>query len=254
MLNRLGRNTVLVAGAAVASAVMVLFGANPAAAPELDSFRAESAVSVDAVAFDAPVAAVATSYDIDTANFSVELETELAAPSIVELARTVLEVKVAPTGDQITAIGDSLMVGATPHLEELLPGISIDGRVGRPMVEGMTILDQLNDQDAIREYVVLGLATNAGVTVEQFDKIIEKIGPNRTVVMVNAYGDRSWIPGGNEQVEAAAVKYPGQIVVADWNGLIAEHPEYIGPDGIHANAEGKVAYAQLVLDTLNSIN
>ena len=253
MTNRIGRTAAIIAGTALASAVLVFTGANPASAPEIDA-TSFSAPVAEVIALDTEVAPVVASYQIETAPVSVEVST----PNMVALAKVALEealtpapAPVAPTGEQITAIGDSLMVGATPFLEEILPGITIDGRVGRPMPEGMNILDELGAQGEVRDYVVLGLATNAGVTVAQFDKIIEMIGPDRTVVMVNAYGDRSWIPGGNEQVEAAAAKYPGQIVVADWNALIGEHPEYIGPDGIHANKTGQQAYAQLVQETLN---
>jgi len=253
MTNRIGRTAAIIAGTALASAMLVFTGANPAAAPEIDeiSFSAEAA---PAAALDLEVTPMVASYEIETPALAEELS-ELPATNLVALARVAvaeaMTPAVAPTGDQITAIGDSLMVGATPYMEELLPGISVDGRVGRPMVEGMGILDQLGAQDEIRDYVVLGLATNAGVTVAQFDKIIEMVGPNRTVIMVNAYGNRSWIPGGNQQIEEAAAKYPGQIVIADWDGLIAEHPEYIGGDGIHANNVGKEAYANLVLETLN---
>jgi len=250
MTNRKGRNVALLAAATITSTVMVLAGAHPAAAPELDEL---TFTNHTAVTFAEDVDAVTASYEIATVNPS-DIATTIAAPSMLDLARLALEdvVKVTtpPTGDQITAVGDSLMVGATPYLEELLPGISVDGRVGRPMPEGMGILDELAAQGEIREYVVLGLATNAGVTVEQFDKIIETVGPDTTIVIVNAYGDRSWIPGGNEQVELAAAKYPGQIVIADWNALIGEHPEYIGGDGIHANDAGKQAWAHMIVDAL----
>jgi len=281
MSNRIGRNVALVGGTALASAIIVFAGANPAAAPVVEEIPAAAVSAVPAMEIAAfsleidPVDAVipaaepvatmgpnvsdisapeATSYSIELADFSTDLAESVAVPSVLELAKVALEEATkpvsAPTGDQITAIGDSLMVGATPHLEELLPGISIDGRVGRPLPEGMSILDELAAQGAVRDFVVLGLATNAGVVVEQFDEIVSEIGSDRVLVLVNAWGDRSWIPGGNEQVAAAAAKYPGQIVIADWYSLIAEHPEYIGPDGIHANEAGKVAYAQLVTDAL----
>jgi lysophospholipase L1-like esterase len=259
MMNRKGRNVALLGTAALTSAIVVFAGANPAAAPELDelNFIAPASAVAESVALEGGVEAVTTSYTVETAN-AAAMEAQMAVPSMMSLARVALTETIAdtpapaPTGEQITAIGDSLMVGATDYLNELLPGISIDGRVGRPLPEGMDILGDLDSQGAVREYVVMGLATNAGVKLEQLDSIIEELGPNRTLVFVNAWGDRSWIDGGNEQLDAAAAKYPGQMVIADWHGLIAEHPEFIGPDGIHANAEGKVAYANLVLDALNA--
>lgn len=247
----------MVTGAALASAILVFAGANPAHAPEVDEL---SVAAYQSSSFVGEVAAVETSYEIETGisptNFSIEVPQanfiELAKVAVTEAAA---EAAVAPeplTGDRVTAIGDSLMVGATPFMEELLPGISIDGRVGRPMPEGMGILDDLLAQGAVGDYVVLGLATNAGVTVSQFDEIINKIGPDRTLVVVNAWGDRSWIPGGNDEITEADAKYGDQLVVADWYNLILEHQDYIGPDGIHANEVGKQAYANLVMDALDT--
>jgi hypothetical protein len=165
----------------------------------------------------------------------------------VQYLEPVVEV---PGGAQITAVGDSLMVGATPYLEGLLPGISIDAEVGRALPAGMDILDTQNEHGEVREFVVLGLATNAGVRLEQYDEIVNHIGTDRALILVNAWGDRTWIPGGNEQVAAAAAQYPNLITIADWHGLIAEHPEFMGPDGIHPTEAGKAAYANLIVETL----
>ena len=42
-----------------------------------------------------------------------------------------------PTGDQIYAVGDSVMLAAAPELEEAFPGIAIDAVVSRQMFEAM---------------------------------------------------------------------------------------------------------------------
>jgi len=233
MTNRLGRNAALVAGAALTSAILVFAGANPAAAPEINELSLSH-----------------TGTSMHSARFANSVEPVALAASFSPVETT--PAPVMPTGDRITAIGDSLMVGATPFLEELFPGISIDGRVGRPMPEGMDILDELLAQGAVGDYVVLGLATNAGVTVAQFDEIITEIGPDRTLIVVNAWGDRSWIPGGNDEIAQADAKYGTQLVVADWYNLILDNQELIGPDGIHANDAGKQAYANLVLNTIET--
>jgi len=247
----------MVSGAVLASAILVFAGANPAHAPEVDEL---SIAAFQNSSFPGEIAAVETSYDIETGINPTSLEIDVPTPNFVELAKVAVTEAIAEapvvlepiTGDQITAIGDSLMVGATPFMEELLPGITIDGRVGRPMPEGMAILDDLLAQDAVGDYVVLGLATNAGVTMAQFDEIINKIGPDRTLIVVNAWGDRSWIPGGNDEIALADQAYGSQLIVADWYNLILENQDFIGPDGIHANEVGKQAYANLVMDALDT--
>jgi hypothetical protein len=40
-----------------------------------------------------------------------------------------------------------------------------------------------------------------------------------------------------------------ETVVVDWRPVLAEHPEYVGPDGVHkATREAALAYAQLIDD------
>src|SRR4030095_12708104 len=43
--------------------------------------------------------------------------------------------------ERVTALGDSVILDARPYLEKLLPGIVIDGKVGRQFVQAIDVID-----------------------------------------------------------------------------------------------------------------
>src|SRR5690606_23884161 len=73
--------------------------------------------------------------------------------------------KPIPTGDRITAIGDSVMLAAAPELQAAFPGIAIDAAVSRSMYAAPGILQSLESSGQLRDVVLLGLGTNGPVSV-----------------------------------------------------------------------------------------
>ena len=158
-----------------------------------------------------------------------------------------------PTGDNVTAVGDSVLLGATPQLMEQLPGVYVDGAISRQFYQATPILQDLKEAGELRPYVLVALATNGTIATDWIDQLMDVVGPDRIVLFVNGYGNRSWIPEANAQLEAATQRYPGQVFVADWNSIATADASLLGGDGIHPNDDGMAIYAQLVVDTLNSI-
>jgi lysophospholipase L1-like esterase len=171
---------------------------------------------------------------------------DLAVPGSTELRNQ------SVTGEQVTAIGDSLMVGATPLLEQLLPGISIDGEVGRALSAGSAVLSAAISNGTCGSYVVLGLATNGLVSVDEYELVFRMLPEGTKLILVNAYGDRVWIPSTNDALATFAAANPERVFVADWQALVHANPGYIGGDGIHPTTVGREAYADLVVQTLNA--
>ena len=46
------------------------------------------------------------------------------------------------------------------------------------------------------------------------------------------------------------VKDHPNVTIVDWYGLISQHTDWLGGDGIHPNDEGTAAYAKLIHDTM----
>ena len=102
-----------------------------------------------------------------------------------------------PTGDQITAIGDSVMLASSQGLSEVFPGIQTDASVSRSIMVAPELIGNALSAGSLRQWVLIGLGTNSAITPDQLDQIRNMIGPDRVLVLVNAHGDRTWIPPTN---------------------------------------------------------
>ncbi|NEG89330.1 acyltransferase family protein [Bifidobacterium aerophilum] len=153
-------------------------------------------------------------------------------------------------GKDVTVIGDSVTVGASPALNELLPGIVIDAQVSRSVLKGPGIVSTLKSQGQLRKYVVISLNTNSQTSAEDLDAIVNAAGDGHVFVLVTAHGDRAWIPPANQATFDYASSHAANVTVADWNAAIGEHPEMLGSDGIHPGPEGQKIYAQTVKDAI----
>jgi lysophospholipase L1-like esterase len=70
-------------------------------------------------------------------------------------------------------------------------------------------------------------------------------GPERRIVLVNAFAPRDWIPEVNAQLSSFAASHPG-VVVADWSGAIGPHTDLLAGDQIHPGMAGGRLFADAV--------
>jgi peptidoglycan/LPS O-acetylase OafA/YrhL len=150
------------------------------------------------------------------------------------------------SGDQVTAVGDSIMVASAAALNAAMPGIYIDAQVGRQMQSGLAAIQDLAAAGTLRHIVVIGLGTNGDVTASQIRQLRQAIGPNRDLVLVNTFGPMPWEHEVNAELDAAA-RQGGNVELANWNQAIAADPSLLWPDGIHPQPSGAKLYARVVL-------
>ena len=159
---------------------------------------------------------------------------------------------VSVPGDQVTAVGDSVMLASVPALFERLPGIQVDAAVSRSSWAGPGILEDLAARGELRPYVVIALGTNGAVHLPSLERMAEIAGPDRRLVLVNAHAPRDWIAGVNADLDAFAASRP-RVVVADWSGAIADQPALLAGDGIHPDTDGGAVFAQTVAAALDGV-
>ncbi|AFM08273.1 acyltransferase family protein [Corynebacterium pseudotuberculosis] len=148
-----------------------------------------------------------------------------------------------PQGNEILGIGDSVMLASVEVLLASYPGAYVDAAVSRQYSAALPLLDTL----PLRPWVVLSFGTNGIALPGQIDQIMQKLGPDRTVVMVLPYGNRAWIPSARDEILDAAHRYPN-IVIADWCGVAAQNPSLLRNDLIHPTKEGSQAYVDAITD------
>ncbi len=135
-------------------------------------------------------------------------------------------------------------LGAEALLEEL-PGIQVDAAVSRSTYAGPGILQSLASSGQLRPYVVIALGTNGPVSADAMEQMAQIAGPERQIVLVDAFAPRDWIPGVNADLDTFAATHPG-VVVADWSDAIAGHTDLLAGDQIHPGSAGGRIYADAV--------
>lgn len=155
--------------------------------------------------------------------------------------------------DQVTIIGDSVVVAAHGSLEQAMPGVTVDGEESRSVAVAPAIIAEHAAAGMLGDWVVISLATNSQMTEEDIDLILNAAGPDRTLVLVTAFGPArvTWIPHSNEAIEAAARRHPDRIIVADWHAAIADHTDLLAGDIIHPGRAGAEIYAQMIRQSLS---
>ncbi|WP_100814416.1 acyltransferase family protein [Microbacterium lacus] len=156
------------------------------------------------------------------------------------------------TGDQVSAIGDSVMLASAPGLMERLPGIQIDASVSRSLNAGVGIAEAQAAAGQLRPYVVIALGTNGPISAEALARLEQAIGPDRHLVLVNAFAPRDWIAGVNAEL-ATFDAAQANVVVADWAGAAAAHQDLLAGDRIHPGPTGGRLFAETVATAVQGV-
>ncbi|MEO5920874.1 MAG: acyltransferase family protein [Pseudolysinimonas sp.] len=155
-------------------------------------------------------------------------------------------------GEQISAIGDSVMLAAVPTLQEQFPGIYIDAEVSRSIYVAPEMLRALISQGQLRDVVVLALGTNGPIDREVLDEIREIIGPKREMVVVNVQAPRNWTPGVNSTLSSFALYYR-DVELANWHDAIQPSLNLLAGDQIHFGSAGATIFGSTIRDALQRL-
>jgi peptidoglycan/LPS O-acetylase OafA/YrhL/lysophospholipase L1-like esterase len=150
----------------------------------------------------------------------------------------------------VTAIGDSVMLDIEPDLEKFVPGIKVDGHVGRQMYQAPGVITELEAEGNLGKTVVIELGTNGPFTKNQLTSLLDSLGSSRRIILVNTRVPRAWQNTVNQTLAQVVKSYPNATLI-DWYSASAGHNEYFYPDGVHLNSVGAKVYATLVANAIN---
>jgi len=156
-----------------------------------------------------------------------------------------------PAGQGVTAIGDSIMVDASPYLTQMLPGIVIDAKVGQQLYQVQATVPSLEANGDIGTRLILELGTNGGYTVTQLETLLTSLGPMKKIVLVNTRVPDPWQTEVNATMATVAAAYPN-VTLMNWYADSANSPQYFYTDGIHLNPVGARVYASLIVQALDA--
>ncbi|QEE60642.1 acetyltransferase [Salinibacterium sp. dk2585] len=157
-----------------------------------------------------------------------------------------------PGGDQITAIGDSVMLASAASMQQVLPGIDIDAAVSRQFSSAPALIRAHLDAGTLRPVVLLGLGTNGPVDTETLAEVRELLGTSHQLVLVNVHAPRWWTDGVNSTLTSFAQQYR-DVELANWRDSIAPQLRLLARDQIHPGDAGGLVYAAAVQDALQRL-
>lgn len=152
-------------------------------------------------------------------------------------------------GKGITAIGDSVMVDIEPELKKRLPGIMVDGQIGRQMYQASDVVAQLKAQGRLGKTVIIELGTNGPFTAEQLTDTLDALAGAEQIVLVNTRVPKPWEQVVNQTLAQVAETYPHTKLV-DWYAASSGHNDYFYKDGIHLTPKGAEVYAGLLIQAV----
>ena len=156
-----------------------------------------------------------------------------------------------PAGQGVTAIGDSIMVDAAPYLQQMLPDIVIDAKVGQQLYQVLNTVPMLKATGDVGTRLILELGTNGSFSVTQLDSLLNSLGPMKKIVLINTRVPRTWQTEVNTTIATVAKSYPN-VTLMNWYADSAAYPQYFYTDGVHLNPQGAQYYASLIVQALDA--
>lgn len=142
---------------------------------------------------------------------------------------------------QVTLVGDSVLLGASPYLLRHLPAARVDAKVGRQGSDGLKLVQSLRDEAQLGDAAVIHLGTNGYLSEKQFRALLEQLADRKTVVVLNVYGARRWTGPNNDMIARVSQSFDN-VRMVDWHAMGQSNPAYFVQDGIHLSGSGIRAY------------
>ncbi|MCB8816730.1 acyltransferase family protein [Desulfosporosinus shakirovi] len=154
-------------------------------------------------------------------------------------------------GDDITIIGDSLMINLEPVLHNRLPGIVIDAQLGRQMYQAPDLISRLQKEGKLGKIVIIELGSNGSFTEKQLKETLDSLQRTEEILLVNTRVPKPWETEVNETLTKVAESYPNTKLI-DWHLISSGHEDYFYPDGVHLTQSGMKAYGEVLIEALIS--
>lgn len=146
----------------------------------------------------------------------------------------------AYSGTELTAVGDSVMLGSSRLLKAFLPGTDLHATMGWQAADVIRQLQSLKKSNALRPVVLVHLGTNGYVTEEQLRHMLAMLSDCKRVVLVNTRVPRRWMAPNNALIERVAPDFPN-VRIVHWSDSSKGRSEYFISDRVHLTTAGQRA-------------
>ena len=165
-------------------------------------------------------------------------------------------IRFSPTPDlpRATLIGDSIMQGAAPMIEDVLGAdVYIDAARKRKMEDVPALVETLAREGHLSQVVVIHLGSNRPFEDEVFDAVMEALldqGVERAI-FINVHRPIGWEYYINQKFIKCVSRWP-QAELLDWDALAHHEQGWFIRDQTHLSYDGSEAYVNAIQAKLNS--
>jgi hypothetical protein len=150
---------------------------------------------------------------------------------------------------RITAVGDSVLLGARAAIENRFPRVIVDASISRQPADIAERVRERIDVDRIGNVLILQTGTNGLPDAGGLDDFLGSLREMDLVVVMTVRSEVPWMDQSNAIIERTA-QGKDNVVVADWARATVGHPQYLYKDGTHLTSAGQRAYARLIWTTM----
>jgi peptidoglycan/LPS O-acetylase OafA/YrhL len=161
-----------------------------------------------------------------------------------------------PTVDlpRATLIGDSIMQGAAPMIEDVLgEDVYIDAARKRKMEDVPALVKTLSKEGHLSRVVVIHLGSNRPFEDPVFDAVMEALLAHdvERVIFLNVHRPIGWEYYLNQKFTEGVARWP-QAELIDWDAMAHSKQGWFIRDQTHLSYDGSEAYVSVIQKKLDS--
>lgn len=203
---------------------------------------------------NATVGEVPTAQNMSLENITNTPSTEPASTNSEPVASLSTKIPVSQTTTpqidfpRVTFIGDSIMQGATPMMEDVFgQRVFIDAARKRKMEDVPALVETLDDEGHLATVVVIHLGSNRPFEAPVFDEVMKALlahGVER-VIFINVHRPIGWEFYINKKFAEGVARWP-EAELIDWDALAHHEQGWFIRDGTHLSYDGSEAYVNAI--------
>jgi len=147
-----------------------------------------------------------------------------------------------------TLIGDSIMQGAAPMIEDVLgPDIYVDAARKRRMEDVPALIESLYAKGHLSHVVVIHLGSNRPFEDSAFDEVMKRLLAHQVerVIFINVHRPIGWEYYVNQKFIKDVARWPHAELI-DWNTLAQHEQGWFIKDQTHLSYYGSKAYVEAI--------
>lgn len=217
-------------------------------------YQVTASEPVEDVAYAAPAAASSVSVNVIGVT-STRPDSLIPQPTATSATQSPARLTTTPAANlpRATLIGDSIMQGAAPMIEDVLGAeVYIDAARKRKMEDVPALARALYREGHLARVVVIHLGSNRPFEAPVFDQVMEALLAHdvQRVIFVNVHRPIGWESYINQKFTEGVERWP-QAELIDWDGLAHSEQGWFIKDQTHLSYDGSEAYVDAIRAKLN---